>query len=51
LDEIEKEEGSLDQHKLDMQANRNYTVKIQIKKEEQIYSPPGLRATNCIDCN
>jgi hypothetical protein len=50
LDEIEKEEKILNQHKLDIQANRNDTTPILIQKEEQIRSPPGRRVTNCIIC-
>jgi hypothetical protein len=51
LDEIEKVERIVNQHRLDIDANRNYTTRIVIQKEEQIHSPPGLSVTNCIICN
>jgi hypothetical protein len=51
LDEMEKEERILNQFKLDIEANREYTITIRLQKAEQVPSPPNRFVTNCIICN
>jgi hypothetical protein len=51
LDKIKQERQMLEQCKLDIEANHNFTKTISVQRAEQIHSPPGLFVTNCIVCN
>jgi GTPase SAR1 family protein len=51
LDEIEQEEAIVGQHRLDIEANRNFRTTVRIQKADQVRSPPGLHVTNCVICN
>jgi hypothetical protein len=51
LDCMEQEERALRQHKLDIEANRDFKITVNAQVPEAKPSPPGLHVTNCIICN
>jgi hypothetical protein len=51
LDVIAQERRIMEQHKLDIQANSNFTVEMNVTTEQQVHCPPEHFVTNCVICN
>ena len=52
IDELDQEQHILDQHKADVEANKNFEYTVETPKVRQIdISGQGIHVTNCLKCN
>ena len=52
IDELDQEQHILDQHKADIEANKNFKYTVETPKVRQIdISGQGIHVTNCLKCN
>ncbi|XP_056627513.1 uncharacterized protein LOC130439107 [Triplophysa dalaica] len=51
LDEIKKTNAVLEQHKADMDANKDFEYEVEVTVPKQVKNKPGSFLTNCQICN
>ncbi|MEK0194028.1 GTPase [Microcoleus anatoxicus] len=50
LNQLQQEEAMLDQHKANINANKNFTFPVKVTKTRQVNKPSGSYVTNCSQC-
>ncbi|CAG0898718.1 unnamed protein product, partial [Darwinula stevensoni] len=51
LEQLRQEHAALKQHEAELEANRNFIIKVNVQKQSKVDLDPGVYVTNCLTCN